>query len=94
MGLSRTEGICACRACQRGSRSGNYGRQGHGREETPGAEGSLVQKKNNSRLLGNGTDAKQEHGANPVPGLLLGSPCVPQCPCPAWAETQLCTQRA
>lgn len=58
----------------------------------PGAEGSSVQKKkNNSWLLGNGTDAEQKHGASTVPGLLLGSPCVPQCPCPAWTNTALHT---
>lgn len=81
-GAQPNRGNVRLQSLSQGSRSGNYGRQGHGREETPGAEGSSVQKKkNNSWLLGNGTDAEQEHGASTVPGagLTLRPPASLSC---------------
>lgn len=98
-GAQPNRGNLRLQSLSQGSRSGNYGRQGHGREETPGAEGSSVQKKNNNSWLlgkrhGRRAGARCQHGAQAAAGLTLRppvSPSVPQRPCPAWTNTALHT---
>lgn len=46
-----TEKICACVACQKGSRTGNYGRQAHSGEKIPRSKGSSFQKNNKNCWL-------------------------------------------
>lgn len=57
-----------------------------------GTRDHLVQRGSAQPLQPPGTGGLR--GPRLSPGLLLGSPCVPHRPCPAWARTQLCTQTA